>query len=146
MLDRRKLQAQKRLAVRQHIFGMVRQARVRHEGRVGQHLRSRVVQYHGDAVSGALRLARRSVVVERQFAAEIAPERKQEIVGRLEGGVLAGGIERDTDDLYANGVKLALEVAEPATLDRSTCCGCRGVEPQHRPVALQGIRRHLGAR
>jgi hypothetical protein len=76
----------------------------------------------GPVVAGAVRQA--------NLPLRVAQEREGERELLREGGVLLDGVEGDAEDGRPFRVELAVQVAVPATLERSSGCVGLRVEPQ----------------
>lgn len=98
----------------------------------------------GDALGGARAGVVRGAERDAELARRVREQRERvfELLG--EGLVLLGRVEADAEDLDAPGLVLLVEVAEPATLDRSTGGVGLGIEPEdERPSAQLGQRDFL---
>ena len=87
-----------------------------------------------DDVGDPVRVARVRLVAgpvgETDFAIHIAEEREGEVEFLCEGRVFLDRVEGAAQDLDASLLELRVEVAEPATLGRSTRCVGLRVEPK----------------
>ena len=103
-----------------------------------------VIEDNGHPRRKELVLIRGGPVVEGELSVFIGQEIEFEILVVLELPILSGSVERDPDDLDAEGIEVSLSVAEPATFVRSASCGGCGVKPQDRPrpkeaLAFEGL-------
>ena len=100
------------------------------------------VDHDADAFGEAGFLVGARAVGEADRSIGVAEEREVELVLLTEGAVLFSCIEARAEDRRVLGLEGALEIAEPATLQRSSRGVGLWIKPQHHDLAAQVAELH----
>ena len=95
------------------------------------------IQQHCHAAREKLRHRSRRTIRKRKLTIRVTQKAILVVVGRLEGGVHCGLVETAAVHFHTQGFELLVEVAEPATLGRSSKGIGHRIKPKNRPMPLK---------
>lgn len=116
---------EQQLYVVEHLGGM----RIDVDVWVEQAQASLSIQNHGLPIGEKLRLGVGRLVVQRELPVEVRPQLELHVVFLGPGLIFLRVVEADSDNVDTQGGEVGVEVAVPATLDRSTIAPGERVEP-----------------